>query len=892
VVTPDPDASQSGNGYDAQTTAYTYDFAGRQSTVTQPDGGVVSTTYWPTGAVKRVSGSRTYPSEYTYDPQGRIKTLTTWQDFAGAAGAAVTTWNYTPDRGLLQNKRYADNTGPSYTNKPSGRLLTRTWADGVVTTYGYNGAGDPTGSDYSDTTPDVVITYDRAGRPKARSDASGLCTWSYDASGQLKDEDYSSGLLNTLGVHRTFDALGRLDSVSVPSVYAAGYTYDAASRLDVVSSGSNSATYSYVPNSPLSQSATFKQGTTHRLTTAKVYDKLNRLASITNTPSAGGVQSVAYQYNNANQRTRATREDSAYWDYGYDALGQVNSAVKKLPSTLPISGLEFAYTYDDIGNRKTATVNSQVSTYTPTLLNTYTDRTVPGVVDVLGVAASDAKVTAILNSGTPQATTRQGGYFFKQLAVDNTTAAQRPSIKVTGVKNLVGPSAEDAVTEITKTPYLPQTLEAFTYDADGNLTDDARWHYTWDGENRLIAMETSAAAIGVGVAKQKLEFAYDGQSRRFSKKVSDWNGTAYVLSSSILYLYDGWNLLTELNAQSANAVVRSYVWGADLSGSLQGAGGVGGLLLANLGGVTYAPTYDGNGNILGLVSITTGLRSATYEYNAFGETVVADGVIAAANPFRFSTKFTDDESGLLCYGLRYYNPGPGRWLSRDPIGERGGANLYGFVENDGISHFDPLGLLDGGAGNTLKGLQVPYVPGAPSTPENLTHNGYEMGYGGLFGVEPNRSFGPDAWETKQLAQSRVVEIDREKIRRRLKEYCNNKNRQGSVVLRLGDELDDIPWYDYMFHQFPRDMLLNSIAAFTGSASGGTMTASSIDCCKGQAELSVLFFNRSGLQSASRPPPKLFGQYGTISLFGANPFGQYGPMHDFTQTYTWNETLKF
>jgi len=177
--------------------------------VTQPDGGqggsaaggIVTTEYYPTGQVKKTAGARTYPVEYTYDPQGRVKTLKTWQNHGGNSGVAVTTWNYNPQRGWLDNKRYADSpasggqAGPSYTYKPSGRLLTRTWARGVTTTYGYNAAGDLSGVDYSDDTPDVTIAYDRLGRPKTRTDGSGTCNWTYHASGQLEHETYTAGLL-------------------------------------------------------------------------------------------------------------------------------------------------------------------------------------------------------------------------------------------------------------------------------------------------------------------------------------------------------------------------------------------------------------------------------------------------------------------------------------------------------------------------------------------------------------------------------------------------------------------------------------------------------------------------------------------------------------------------
>ena len=82
---------------------------------------------------------------------------------------------------------------------------------------------------------------------------------------------------------------------------------------------------------------------------------------------------------------------------------------------------------------------------------------------------------------------------------------------------------------------------------------------------------------------------------------------------------------------------------------------------------------------------------AQYEYGPFGELIHASGPMAKVNLFRFSTKFQDDETGFLYYGYRYYVPGMGRWLSRDPIAERGGMNLYGFVRNCSIEKIDTDG---------------------------------------------------------------------------------------------------------------------------------------------------------------------------------------------------------
>jgi RHS repeat-associated protein len=84
--------------------------------------------------------------------------------------------------------------------------------------------------------------------------------------------------------------------------------------------------------------------------------------------------------------------------------------------------------------------------------------------------------------------------------------------------------------------------------------------------------------------------------------------------------------------------------------------------------------------------------SATATFSPFGELIRSTGAMANVNPFRFSTKWQDNESGFLYYGYRYYNPSTGRWLNRDPIGEDGGVNLYGFVGNDGVDSIDMLGL--------------------------------------------------------------------------------------------------------------------------------------------------------------------------------------------------------
>ncbi len=115
--------------------------------------------------------------------------------------------------------------------------------------------------------------------------------------------------------------------------------------------------------------------------------------------------------------------------------------------------------------------------------------------------------------------------------------------------------------------------------------------------------------------------------------------------------------------------------------------------------------YDGNGNILTLINSSDGSTVAEYEYSPFGECIKATGPMAQANPFRFSTKYSDDETGLIYYGYRYYDAKNGRWVSRDLIEEEGGLMLYGFVGNNGVNIVDPYGMFPVSPGFGTK--QVP-----------------------------------------------------------------------------------------------------------------------------------------------------------------------------------------
>ena len=386
----------------------------------------------------------------------------------------------------------------------------------------------------------------------------------------------------------------------------------------------------------------------------------NRFTNITTALStAGPVASCGYQLNALGQRTQATLADNSYWKYGYDGRGEVTGGGHYWSDDNPISGQQFGYGFDGIGNRTSTTTNGRSATYTPNALNQYSRRTVPGAVDVLGTALPSATVSV---NGT--AASRKGKYFYDTLSVDNSAGPVFAPVTVQG-------AASGQTTQESGHVYVPSATESYGYDTDGNLTQDDRWQYGWDGENRLISLQTTATAAAVGAPAQQLLFTYDDQGRRIRKQVLAWANGAWQPSTETRFVYDGWNLVAELNGN--NALQRSYIWGLDLSGSLNGAGGVGGLIVEQChNGPTagdYFPAYDGNGNVVSMLNAKDGHARAEYEYGAFGEVVRASGSLAGINPFQFSTKFTDTETALNYYGYRYYNPSTARWLNRDPIGD-------------------------------------------------------------------------------------------------------------------------------------------------------------------------------------------------------------------------------
>ena len=202
-------------------------------------------------------------------------------------------------------------------------------------------------------------------------------------------------------------------------------------------------------------------------------------------------------------------------------------------------------------------------------------------------------------------------------------------------------------------------------------------------------------------------YAYDHRGRMVSKEIlpTSTNSTFSTLHST--FVWDGWNIIRETTSNLSTFqpfnLSTSYVWGLDIDGTLQGAGGVGGLLAAIQTDCTatnsptpnsttyqlYLPSYDANGNITEYVS-TNGDIVAHYEYSAFGEPTVSSGELASAFTHQFSTKPYCHVTGFNEYVYRKYRPAIGRWMSRDPIAEFASLPVYAYARP--VMAYDYLGL--------------------------------------------------------------------------------------------------------------------------------------------------------------------------------------------------------
>jgi len=361
------------------------------------------------------------------------------------------------------------------------------------------------------------------------------------------------------------------------------------------------------------------------------------------------VQTVAYTYDQLNRITRLDASGPASFSFGhtFDAAGQL-TAMGAIDGS---AGVSTTLQYDAVG-RLTRLINRSAngSTLFGDLRQSY-DK----VGNILSIQNS-AGTTNYTYDALYQLTGTAGpglNESYSYDAVGNRTAKNGVTYAYNAANQLV--SASDG--------------SSYLYDANGSLTSKSvggqTTRYTWDGYNRLTRIDFADGSHAA--------YTYDADGRRLSKRER---------SGQMLYfIYEGLNLVQELNA--AGGVIASYVYDRlDQPISM------------TRDNTTYYYLYDHLGNVVGLSDGANSLV-ATYRYDPWGNLIATGGSNPALlNPFRFTGREWDAESGLYYYRARYYDPQIGRFLSQDPLHlATAGLHNYAYADNNPLRYVDPSGLL-------------------------------------------------------------------------------------------------------------------------------------------------------------------------------------------------------
>ena len=648
-------------------------------------------TYTKTGQNEATWGDQTYPTFATYDEQGRLRELRTYRSTNLAlaptedTGGDATTWVYYPN-GRLEKKLDAATRGPLYTYTAAGRIKTRLWGRGILTTYGYTN-GLLTTVTYDDGTPGVTYTYDSLGRRKSITNGLAASVFTYDDSSTTMPPHVATLALDTETItyslpgqppftrvlDRTDRSLGRDTGWDLIRTDLLGTPPVATPIIE------NNATYTY-------------SATTGQLA------------------SAGNPVMGTFTYGYSYTQTAADPEANPPVPAGARVGSTTGTKQDVIPYTLTKDGTPTLQTLRTYEANRDVLVSIQNKAGT-TVRSMYDYSTVNGGVNNLGQRMGVQTTFNLGGSPALAANPSNISWDYDDLgqltsAADSATSANGRAYQYDTIGNRLfaekGAAQIPATQGVNTTGYTPDALNQYdaltpynangsagapvvpVHDFDGNMTHGplpvsptANCTLIWDAENRLMEVKNASNVTLV-------KYTYDALSRRIASTIG---------TDTTLYLYDGWNGIAEYTG-TPPAIAKKYLWGLDLSGSLQGAGGVGGLLAVAHGATPYYPTYDGNGNVSEYLK-ANGEVAAHFEYDPFGNTVIqseASTGLAATFTYRFSTKPLDFATGLYYYGYRWYAPLTGRWPSRDPIEEKGGVNLYGFVGNDGVNWLDYLGL--------------------------------------------------------------------------------------------------------------------------------------------------------------------------------------------------------
>ncbi|MFJ6438288.1 RHS repeat-associated core domain-containing protein [Streptomyces sp. NPDC091416] len=563
----------------------------------------------------------------------------------------TTLFGYDTD-GNLQTATDPEGRKTTLTYAPDGQVKTVTDNAGAVTEYTYRN-GDLVSAKDAEGRVSTQFT-DAAGRATALTDTAGsLTTIAYDKLNQPRT--VTDALGQTTGYD--YDDNGNLTTLTDARNNAVSWSYDNADRPKSATDAVGAqATFEY-DTAGLLKKATSRSG---KVATA-TYDLLGRAkAGQYGVDIAGQAESsVSYDYDTHDLPKQITDSQAGNQSFTYDTYDR--------PKTVTGPTGTVSYTYDAADRRKTMTAGGQSTSYgfdKSSILTSVTS----GTQEIgFGLDAAGREKTATMPGGITRTTGYDKTGTIKSIAyakgatsigdLNYTRDARSLQTGLTGsLANVALPAAETGTVFGKDNRITTFAGRSFTYDADGQLKSDGIRDYTWNARGQLSGLTKTG---------QNSTFAYDGLGTRSTKTVG---------GTTDKFLTDGSNPLVEQNG-SGDTTATVATSGLDQ------------YLTRTENGTTQVYLTDALGSVIGLAN-SDGTIATTYAYDPNGKTTTTG--TASSNPYTFTGRENDD-TGLLYYRNRYYDPETGRFISQDPIGQAGGTNLYQYALSSPTTYTDPSG---------------------------------------------------------------------------------------------------------------------------------------------------------------------------------------------------------
>jgi len=607
-------------------------------------------------------------TRYTYNPANQIISLTD-------GNTNQTRWQYN-EYGWLTNK--LDGRGSNvfrYAYNANGWVTSRSTPEKGNTGYTYDNVGNLKTITYPAPQASISYGYDALNRLTSMVDALTNHVFTWTPSGQLASESdawTTNSWTYVQGIRTQMNIVG--------TNWTQTYGYDPGLRLTNTVSPAGTFAYQYL-------TATFTLPSAISLPNgagiANNYDALARFTGTALTNQWGHVlDGYGYLTDPLGLRKTIVRNwglSQSTVNLSYDGIGQLTSWSGSESNGTPRWNEQLAFGYDPAHNLHSRTNGGLAQTFTTDAANQLNTVARSGTFTMSGALPAPATIMTV--NSLPAQTNADFTF-----ARNNLTLLDGVNTFTNFAVNQYGVTVSNVLTV-----NLPQTI-TLAYDNNGNLTNDGTRCFVYDAENQLTNVYVPNA--------WKSEFVYDGLDRRRIERDYKWTGV-WVKTNEVHFIYDGLTLVQERNTN--NKVLVTYTRGLDLSASLSGAGGIGGLLArTDTNGTTYYHA-DGNGNITALMDGGENIV-ARYLYNLYGKLIGQWGTMAGVNEMQFSSMPHHNLSGLTLYTYRAFDPNLQRWLNQDPVEERGGINLYRYVCNNPVSRIDQLGLVTDVDNDNMQGL--------------------------------------------------------------------------------------------------------------------------------------------------------------------------------------------